>query len=50
VLVANKILRFQIDESKKKKLLEGLDDIGITLKLESKITEYERKSKFAQSS
>lgn len=48
VLVANKILRFQIDESKKKKLLEGLDDIGITLKLESQITEYEKKSNFAQ--
>ncbi len=48
VLVAHKILRFQIDESKKRKLLEGLDDIGITLKLESQITEYERKSKFAK--
>jgi 3-isopropylmalate/(R)-2-methylmalate dehydratase small subunit len=48
VLVAHKILRFKIDESKKRKLLEGLDDIGITLKLESQITEYERKSKFAQ--
>ncbi len=48
VVVAHKILRFQIDEYKKRKLLEGLDDIGITLKLESQITEYERKSKFAQ--
>jgi 3-isopropylmalate/(R)-2-methylmalate dehydratase small subunit len=48
VLVASKILRFQIDESKKRKLLEGLDDIGITLKLESQIAEYERKSKFAR--
>jgi 3-isopropylmalate/(R)-2-methylmalate dehydratase small subunit len=48
VRVAHKILRFQIDESKKRKLLEGLDDIGITLKLESQITEYERKSKFAE--
>jgi len=48
VLVAHRILRFQIDESKKRKLLEGLDDICITLKLESQITEYERKSEFAQ--
>ena len=48
VLVAHKILRFQIDESKKRKLLEGLDDIGITLKLESQITEYEKKSNLAQ--
>jgi 3-isopropylmalate/(R)-2-methylmalate dehydratase small subunit len=48
VLVAHKLLHFQIDESKKRKLLEGLDDIGITLKLESQITEYERKSRFAQ--
>ncbi|HYA82305.1 MAG TPA: 3-isopropylmalate dehydratase small subunit [Candidatus Bathyarchaeia archaeon] len=48
VVVAHKILRFQIDESKKRKLLEGLDDIAITLELESQITEYERKSKFAQ--
>jgi 3-isopropylmalate/(R)-2-methylmalate dehydratase small subunit len=48
VLVAHKLLHFQIDESKKRKLLEGLDDIGITLKLESQITEYERKSRFTQ--
>jgi len=48
VQVAHKILRFQIDESKKRKLLEGLDDIGITLKLESQITEYEKKSNLAQ--
>ena len=47
VQVAHKILRFQIDESKKRKLLEGLDDIGITLKLESQITEYEKKSNLA---
>lgn len=48
VLVADKILRFHVDESRKRKLLEGLDDIGITLKMESQITEYEKKSKFAQ--
>ena len=43
VLVAHKILRFQIDESRKKKLLEGLDDIDITLNMESQIAEYEKK-------
>jgi 3-isopropylmalate/(R)-2-methylmalate dehydratase small subunit len=44
VLVAHKILHFQINESRKKKLLEGLDDIDITLKMESQIAEYEKKN------
>ena len=43
VLVAHKILHFQIDESRKQKLLEGLDDIDITLNMESQIAEYEKK-------
>jgi 3-isopropylmalate/(R)-2-methylmalate dehydratase small subunit len=43
LLVAHKILHFQIDESRKKKLLEGLDDIDITLNMESQIAEYEKK-------
>ena len=43
MLVAHKILHFQIDESRKKKLLEGLDDIDVTLKMESQIVEYEKK-------
>lgn len=43
LLVAHKILHFQIDEYRKKRLLEGLDDIGITLKMESQIAEYEKK-------
>lgn len=43
VLVAHKILHFQIDESRKHKLLEGLDDIDITLNMESQIAEYEKK-------
>ena len=43
VLVAHKILHFQINESRKKKLLEGLDDIDITLKMESQIAKYEKK-------
>lgn len=36
---------FEIDPHKKKILLEGLDDIAQTLRLEDKITEYEKKSK-----
>ena len=43
VLVAHKILHFQVDGYRKKKLLEGLDDIGITLKMESQIAQYEKK-------
>ena len=43
VLVAHKILHFQIDAYRKKRLLEGLDDIGVTLKMESQIAEYEKK-------
>jgi 3-isopropylmalate/(R)-2-methylmalate dehydratase small subunit len=46
VLVAHKTLRFRIDESRKKKLLKGLDDIGATLEMESQIAEYEKKSNF----
>ena len=36
-------LKFQIDPSKKKMLLEGLDEIGMTLHLESHISDYENK-------
>lgn len=36
-------LKFQIDPSKKKTLLEGLDEIGMTLQLESHISDYENK-------
>jgi 3-isopropylmalate/(R)-2-methylmalate dehydratase small subunit len=34
---------FDIDEFRKKCLLEGLDDIGLTLQKKEKITEYETK-------
>jgi 3-isopropylmalate/(R)-2-methylmalate dehydratase small subunit len=40
----SKQLKFQIDESKKKILLEGLDEIGMTLQLEDYISKYEKKS------
>jgi 3-isopropylmalate/(R)-2-methylmalate dehydratase small subunit len=36
-------LKFQIDPSKKKMLLEGLDEIGMTFQLESHISDYENK-------
>jgi 3-isopropylmalate/(R)-2-methylmalate dehydratase small subunit len=42
VSFSQRTFHFQIDESNKKKLLEGLDDIDITLKLEAQINEYER--------
>ena len=41
---ASKQLKFQIDKSKKKMLLEGLDEIGLTLNLERDISDYENKS------
>src|SRR3972149_4016768 len=36
-------IRFEIDPFKKKCLLEGLDDIGLTLKHEDKIRVYEER-------
>ena len=36
-------LKFQINPSKKKMLLEGLDEIGMTFQLESHISDYENK-------
>lgn len=41
VRAANKIYKFEIDNFKKYCLIEGLDDIGLTLKKESKIAEFE---------
>ena len=50
IMAGPKIINFEIDESTKKKLLEGLDEIGITLQFDSQITEYEkRNSKFIAS-
>ena len=37
-------MNFEIDESRKKTLLEGIDEIGITLQFDSQITEYERRN------
>jgi len=44
VIAGSKIMHFEIDECRKKTLLEGLDDIGLTLQLEHRITEYEMKN------
>ena len=41
------VIPFEIDHHRKKTLLEGLDDIAVTLQFEDKITMYEKsKSKF----
>ena len=39
----NKVVKFQIDAFKKKCLMEGLDDIAISMKKISEIDDYERK-------
>jgi 3-isopropylmalate/(R)-2-methylmalate dehydratase small subunit len=39
------ITHFKIDEYRKKALLQGLDEIDVTLQLESKIAQYEKKNK-----
>ena len=40
-----KTINFDIDDFRKNCLLEGLDDIGFSLKYESEITNYENKIK-----
>ncbi|AIC14958.1 3-isopropylmalate dehydratase small subunit [Nitrososphaera viennensis] len=42
VKAGQKTMHFDIDEFRKKLLLEGLDSIGLTLKLENEISMYER--------
>jgi 3-isopropylmalate/(R)-2-methylmalate dehydratase small subunit len=44
VIIDSKIMVFEINESRKIALLEGLDDIGITLRFEHQIAEYESKN------
>jgi 3-isopropylmalate/(R)-2-methylmalate dehydratase small subunit len=44
VTMGSIITHFNIDEYRKKALLQGLDEIGITLQLESEITEYEKEN------
>lgn len=42
VYAGDRVMRFEIDEFRKKLLLEGLDSIGLTLQLEDHISKYER--------
>jgi 3-isopropylmalate/(R)-2-methylmalate dehydratase small subunit len=44
VIIDSKIMVFEINESRKIALLEGLDDIAITLRFEHQIAEYESKN------
>jgi 3-isopropylmalate/(R)-2-methylmalate dehydratase small subunit len=41
--IADLVVHFEIDEYTKWRLLEGLDDIGLTLRDEQAITDFEAK-------
>ena len=43
IVFGNKEIKFKIDEFKKKCLIEGLDDIALSLEKSNKITDYENK-------
>ena len=45
ILFGNKEIKFEIDQFKKKCLIEGLDDIALSLEKSDKITDYENKLK-----
>jgi len=45
LITNNQKIHFDIDPYQKKILLEGLDDIALTLQFEEKISEFEKKSK-----
>jgi 3-isopropylmalate/(R)-2-methylmalate dehydratase small subunit len=45
VLYGNKSIKFDLDSAKKKRLLEGLDDIGMSLEKITSIDNYEKKLK-----
>jgi 3-isopropylmalate/(R)-2-methylmalate dehydratase small subunit len=45
VAAGGKMMRFEVDEFRKKLLFEGLDSIGLTLQLEDRITQYEKSNK-----
>ncbi len=44
IVVNGKIYKFEIDKFKKHCLIEGLDDIGLTLAKEQKISEFEKRN------
>jgi 3-isopropylmalate/(R)-2-methylmalate dehydratase small subunit len=43
MIIGSKVMHFEIDQTTKQTLLEGLDEIGMTLQLNDQITEYEKK-------
>jgi 3-isopropylmalate/(R)-2-methylmalate dehydratase small subunit len=45
VCAANKIYAFEVDQFRKHCLIEGLDDIGLTLQKDEKITNFESRNK-----
>jgi 3-isopropylmalate/(R)-2-methylmalate dehydratase small subunit len=45
VTAGGKKMQFQVDEFRKKLLLEGLDSIGLTLQLEDRISQYEKSNR-----
>ena len=45
IIFGNKEINFELDEFKKKCLIEGLDDIALSLEKSEKISEYENKLK-----
>ena len=45
IVFGNKDIKFEIDQFKKKCLIEGLDDIALSLEKSEKITDYENKLK-----
>jgi 3-isopropylmalate/(R)-2-methylmalate dehydratase small subunit len=45
VRAGNKIYKFEVDSFRKNCLIEGLDDIGLTLKKENKISSFEQNNK-----
>ena len=45
IIYGNKKVKFNLDPAKKKRLLEGLDDIGMSLEKISNINDYEKKIK-----
>lgn len=47
ISISEKIIHFDIDLTRKKMLLEGIDEIGYTLSFDDKILNYEKASKVA---
>tara|TARA_B100001250_G_scaffold374058_1_gene360590 strand:- start:427 stop:1032 length:606 start_codon:yes stop_codon:yes gene_type:complete len=48
VIFGNKEIKFEIDQFKKKCLIEGLDDIDLSLEKSEKIISFEKKVKFSK--